>query len=152
MRERPERGRIVIVVIGMILVAGAVLGFRAVSRSRGPETVIGMPSSERIEQEYGIRIERVSLIASGGLVELKYLVLDADAAGAIHDDDAEDFPSIVADGTVIGNPTFQHHGGKVVVVGRELSILYTNAKGAVRTGETVSIEIGDEQLSQVPVS
>jgi hypothetical protein len=150
MMKRPERGRIAIVVIGMILVAGAVLGFRAVSRSSGPEAAIGMPSSERIEQKYGIRIERVSLIASGGIVELKYQILDSDAADALHDDDKQDFPHIVANRTVIETPTFHHHGGEVVA-GRELSILYTNAKGAVRTGETVSIEIGDEQLSHVPV-
>ena len=143
--------------VAVILVAtvGVVIGVRLAARADGPaeRTTAEMPRSERIEREYGIRIERVSLLAEGGVVELRYILLDADAAGVLHADDqdfVDDFPHIIAGDTVIDAPTFHHHGGDLVT-GRQLSILYGNLDGAVVDGTEVSIVIGDERLDGVPV-
>lgn len=113
-----------------------------------------IPQSPGIEQTYGIRVKRVSLIGEGGMVELRYQLLDADRADVIHQDDqdySEDFPNIVTSSTTLEVPTFHHHGGDLVT-GREFSILYGNADGAVEPGDTVSIEVGDERLDGVVVN
>ncbi len=143
-----------VVVITFATVA-AIVGVRLTARADGTPSPVSteMPRSEGIESEYGIRIERVSMLAEGGVVELRYLLLDADAANVLHADDQdfdEDFPHIIAGTTVIDLPTFHHHGGDLVT-GRELSILYGNLDGAVVEGGTVDIEIGDERLVGVPV-
>jgi hypothetical protein len=143
------------VVAILFVTAGAVIGVRLAVRADGPEapTTAEMPRSDRIEREYGIRIDRVSLLAEGGVVELRYVLLDADAASVLHSDDQDfqdDFPHIIAGDTVIDLPTFHHHGGDLVT-GRQLSILYGNLDGAVVEGDIVSIEIGDERLDGVPV-
>jgi hypothetical protein len=143
-------------VIAIVGIAALVIGIRLATRADDATAAVGevdMPISSAIESEYGIRIERVSLLAETGIVELRYILLDADAASVIHADDqdfGDDFPHIVAGSTVIDEPTFHHHGGDLVT-GRELSILYGNVDSAVVQGDTVSIEIGDLRLDGVPV-
>lgn len=133
--------------------AVAVMLLRSVSAAGNEGVERSMPRSAEFEADYGIRIERVSLIGDGGLVELRYVLLDAGKAGVLHDEEndfTEDFPHIVAGDTNIDEPTFHHHGGDLVA-GRQLSILYGNLDGAVEPGSTVSIEIGSDHLDGVPV-
>ena len=153
--DRPSIRLWVVVAVVIPVMVAAIVGVRLTVRANGAADAveIEMPRSEGIESAYGIRIERVSMLAEGGVVELRYLLLDADAASVLHADDqdfAEDFPHIIAGTTVIDLPTFHHHGGDLVT-GRELSILYGNLDGAVVEGGTVDIVIGDERLVGVPV-
>lgn len=133
----------------------AVFGLRVVARPLGSEVdeLAEMPRSPGIEQTYGILVRRVSVTAGGGIVEVRYQLLDADRADVLHQDDVEygeEFPRILDGDVVLDTPTFHHHGGELVT-GRELSILYPNVGGEVRAGDVVTIEIGDEQLTDVPV-
>jgi hypothetical protein len=139
-------------------VAAVVVGIRVAARgdaepAAGAPASAVAPSSPAIEASYGIRIERVSLIGDGGIVELRYVLLDADKAGVLHATDqdfTDDFPHIHANGVTIDEPTFHHHGGDLVT-GRELSILYGNLDGAVHLGDRVTVTIGDERLDDIPV-
>ncbi len=149
--------RALLAAVALAALAATIIGVRMTARADGDQPSspadIEMPRSAQMESEYGIRVERVSLIAEGGIVELRYILLDADAAGVLHatePDYQNDFPHVIAGDTVIDEPTFHHHGGELVT-GRELSILYGNLDGAVVEGETVAIEIGDTRLDGVPV-
>ncbi len=119
-----------------------------------PSSTADIPQSEGIESEYGIRIQRVSVIGDGGIVEIRYQLIDADLADVIHQDTVEygdEFPQIIAENITLSIPTFHHHGGDLVT-GREFSILYANADGSIQPGDVVTVKIGDEQLDLIPVS
>lgn len=156
-RSDDERSHLLLTAVVLLILAAAsvvaVLALRSrIAPGQGAEHVV-MPTSPQIEADYGIRIERVSLIGDGGLVELRYVLLDAGKAGILHDEEndfRDDFPHILAGATSIDEPTFHHHGGDLVT-GRQLSILYGNLDGAVEEGGTVSIEIGSDRLDGVPV-
>ncbi len=154
-------GRLVAVAVAICAVGATVFGVRVLAGNDDApgdpvaeqSATVEIPRSPGIEETYGIRIQRVSLIGSNGMVELRYQLLDADKAAVIHDDDqdySDDFPKIVAGTKTLAIPTFHHHGGDLVT-GREFSILYGNAGGAVEVGDTVRIEVGDERLDDVVV-
>src|SRR6185295_6887419 len=51
----------------------------------------GVPVSAAIEAKYGIRFLGVDITSSGGMIQLRYQVLDGDKTEAIHSPDAAPF-------------------------------------------------------------
>src|SRR3989304_310991 len=63
--------------------AGVLLALVAACASRGGEPGEGAPStpSAQVEATWGLRVERISLTAAGGLVEVRYRVTNPEKAG-----------------------------------------------------------------------
>ncbi len=160
-KVRPPQGgrsfaRKTLLVLGLVVLVGTVLfvrGWRPTSAhsKSGPAAVV-MPTSPQIEAKYGIRFTGVDVTASGGMIEIRYQVLDTDKTSAIHQADAAPF---VVDGSGVkyADPGMVGHShvGKDKTPGTSDYILLANAKGGVKPGATVTVKVGDLELHNVPV-
>jgi hypothetical protein len=147
------------------LVLGAVLGVRtAVARHPAAVTPAGagltaVPTSPAIEQRWGVRFTHVTILADGGVVELRYLALDPATAGRLHSGSLANLPVLVAEdsGKVVRSSSqmFRAHTAHAGddVQGRSYSVVYGNAGAALHAGGRVSVVLADGlHLDHVPVS
>ena len=115
-------------------------------------TATTMPISAAIESTYGIRFTGVDVTAGGGMIQIRYQVLDSAKTEAIHGTDLA--PYVVdSRGTKYADPGMVGHShvGKTLAAGRTDYILLANAMGGVRPGSMVTIKVGELQLREVPV-
>lgn len=107
-----------------------------------------LPAPMPIEVEHGLQVAQVGLAAAGGLVDVRFKVLDGTKAKALLGDAAHP-PMLIAGA---GNPVMPpHHAlkGARYVTGQMFYILYPNARGAVRPGDAVTVAVGDVRLGPV---
>lgn len=111
-----------------------------------------MPVSAEIENQFGVRFLGVDVTAGGGMLQIRYQVLDNAKTEALHD--AQTAP-IVLDSTgrkypdpgIVGHS----HIGKTKEAGSTDYILLANAQGGIKSGMFVTIQVGNLTLTQVPV-
>jgi hypothetical protein len=115
--------------------------------AKGVDTTI--PISEEIEEKYGIRFTYLALSANGGLVDLRYRVVDAEKAKNFGHD-RETAPMLVAEdsGKTLETTIMGFHNHRVEP-SHVYYVLYRNTGNAIRPGEKVTIAIGDLTLSHV---
>jgi hypothetical protein len=112
-----------------------------------------MPTSAPIEAKYGVRFVGVDITSAGGMIQVRYQVLDSAKAGAIHSEEAT--PTIIdSSGTKYNLPGMPGHThiGPVKKAGTTDFVLLANARGGVKAGSTVTLRMGDLELHDVPVS
>jgi hypothetical protein len=100
----------------------------------------------------GVRVLRVTASGGGGLLDVRYQVVDADTAAAVHDADTP--PAIVDErnGGVIAGLFMGHmHHGRAKA-GVTYYLVFTNPGNAVHPGDRVSVVLGDARLAHVLVS
>jgi hypothetical protein len=121
---------------------------------------LAMPTSAQIEQQWGVRVVLVQLLADNGLVEMRYLVVDATKAAKLHADSTSLalIPWIKVEGTGLSIKSqsvmyhFQHGVGQGLD-GRMYSIIYGNANNVLHAHATVTIVMPDGlELQHVPVA
>lgn len=115
-------------------------------------TATSMPISAAIESTYGIRFTGVDVTAGGGMIQVRYQVLDSAKTEAIHGTDLA--PYVVdGHGTKYADPGMVGHShvGKTLAAGRTDYILLANAMGRVKPGSVVTVKVGDLELRGVPV-
>ncbi len=152
---RPHRARrwwAALVAVAVLATAAgtyAVVG-RGGGRDAGPLPV-GAVSERVMEERYGVRIDLVGLAALGGLIELRFTVVDKDKAiGLFHD--AAMKPDIVVEksGTVLHPPSGMAH--KLTLLnGASYFMLFTNVGDAVHEGDLVSIAVEQVRVEHVAV-
>lgn len=140
------------VFFGVLLVRSWGSGSESTTPSRSIE-LRAMPTSAAIEAKYGVRFIGVEVTSAGGMIQIRYQVLDSAKTQAIHTEEAT--PTVV-DGAgneynLPGMPGHAHIGA-VKTAGTTDFVLLANAKGGVKSGVTVTIRIGGLELHGVPVS
>jgi hypothetical protein len=136
------------VAIGILLMVGVALGWRnfAPQQEWAPGT---MPVSEEIEEKFGVRFTFLAITAEGGMVELRYRVIDEDKA-ANFGHYTETAPMLVSEDTgEIVDVTIMGLHNHRVEPGRTYYILYRNTAGALKSGRPVTIAIGNYELEHV---
>jgi hypothetical protein len=106
-------------------------------------------SAADLADEYGIRITLVAVTADGGLVDLRFNVLDSvKAAHLIHD--AAQMPALYVESshTVLRAPRPMAHK-MTLLDGATYFVLYPNSGGAVQPGTEVSVVVDDIRLPPV---
>jgi hypothetical protein len=111
-----------------------------------------MPASSAIESTYGVRFDRVVVVANGGMLQINYTVLDESKAPALHDEATLPYLQL-ADGTKLNTPGIagHAHSRSTPAVGAGGYILLANSKALVGEGIEVSIHMGELRLDHVPV-
>jgi len=95
--------------------------------------------AKTMEADYGIRVDLVAVTAQGGLVDLRFTVLDEAKAKALFHDVAT-MPALFVEGK---NATLRTTKG----MNHNLSLLlYSNAGGVVQAGTQVSVVIDGVRL------
>jgi hypothetical protein len=112
-----------------------------------PAGPVAMPTSAAIESQWGIRFTNLVLLADGGLVEMRYQVLDPSRSSRIHSGSMADLPKIKVEesGKLVTSQSlmFHFHHGETNAQGRTYSILYANAGGAIHLNSRVAIQLPD---------
>lgn len=112
-----------------------------------PETVI---SNDMLEQEYGIRLTLVAVTAAGGLVDVRYRIIDpVKAAQLVDEEDGGIMPMVyVGNGDVMLMPD-SHMRDQKLIADRMYFNLIPNTQNAVKRGSVVTIVFGDVALEPV---
>ena len=107
-----------------------------------------LPAPSAVEVQYGIQVAQIGLTASGGLVDVRFKVLDPVKAKALLRDPAN-APMLIAGGKPpLTAPHHALHGARFGA-GQVFYILYPNARGAVQPGAEVTVAIGPARLGPV---
>lgn len=144
-------------------VAAVLLAVAALARIAGPgapaapqlgaasQRYAPAPRSAEIEARWGARFSQVAITAGGGLVDVRYVVLDASRAVALGRS-AQTTPMVYDERshTLLNTPTMAPHAHHLRA-GATSFLLLRNTGGAVRRGDRVTIVVGRARLSGVPV-
>ena len=98
----------------------------------------------------GIRILRVAIIGNGGMIDLRYQVVDPDKAVVVHDEENPPGFEVEATGQVINTPYHEHSifDAHHAVTYNELIM---NPAGVLKRGDKISVLVGAARLENVVV-
>ncbi len=106
-------------------------------------------TAEQLGSQYGIRFDLVAVTASGGLVDLRFTVLDQEKAVALfHTTDTAPALYLEQSGIVLRTKKGMSHHLSLVTGGRYF-MLFSNAGGVVQAGTRVSVVVNDVRLAPV---
>lgn len=111
-----------------------------------PAPTLAKPTA--IEIQNGIQLAQVGIAASGGLVDVRFRVLDAAKAKALLSNQAN-MPMLVAGDKPPVMPPHHALRGAKVAQGQLFYILYPNSRGLIQPGTEVSVAWGDVRLGPV---
>lgn len=151
--SRSWRGRLPALTAGVLAAVGivglVVLGIMRVANARDsarPDPA-GPAEIAAFEDTLGIRLGHVGLVADGGIVQVRYQVIDATRAAplahavAIIDEDS---------GTTL-KTRFEHggHGHHSLDSGVVYTEMIINAAGALQRGDLVTLQVGDNEIAHL---
>jgi hypothetical protein len=148
-----------IVLIGVIGVRTVVAEHQAADQAAMAAATKTVPTNPTIEDRWGIRFTAVNVLADGGIVEVRYIVLDPTKGARIHSGKLADLPYIRADdsGKEVHSYSLMFHvhfdHTPTDAEARSYSIIFGNSDGAAHIGGTVTLILADGlRLERVPVS
>jgi hypothetical protein len=142
------RQRILVVLLGAVLVAALAWRHAGGADAKPRYTV---PQSAEMESVLGIRFTQAAVVGDGGLVEIRYVVLDAQKASRFQSDVKN--PPLLRNeqrGGIAWRAALMRQGHELRA-GQDYFILYLNNHNAIRSGETIEIDAGDQPLTHIPV-
>jgi hypothetical protein len=109
-------------------------------------------SAERLPDRTGVRLVRVSVSGAGGLVDVRYQVLDPGKAQAVHE--AATPPLLIdeASGVVVKDLYMGHAHTGTYKSAVTYYLVFENPGNWVHRGSEVTVLLGDAQVEHVPVS
>ena len=156
----PGRVRIAGFLVGVLVAAGiGALALWLPQRSNGQTSSAEPPpewrrpavSAAGLAERSGVRLVRVAVTAGGGLLDLRYQVVDPSKAVAVHE--AETPPAIIDErtGLVLNRLLMGHaHTGQLKPA-VSYYLIFENTGNWVRRGSEVTILLGDAQVEHVVV-
>jgi hypothetical protein len=99
----------------------------------------------------GVRITRVAVSGDGGLVDLRFKVVDPDRADALHDQRTP--PAVVDEqsGLVVHDLLMSHSHSGPFKAGVTYYLVFENPGNWVRRGSKVTVLLGNAQVEHVTV-
>ncbi len=144
----PRLGPWIAAVLG-VLVLPLALAIGITSAAAAPDNFAARAASARVvsaadlEQAYGIKVSLIGVIAAGGLVNVRFTVVDKEkATHLLHDSAALPSLYIETRGAVLRSTQAKAHK-MTVVDGASYFILYPNSGGVIQAGTPVSIVIDE---------
>jgi hypothetical protein len=136
------------VVIGPLVLVGALLvaGNTYFADPLNSEAV----SADVLAREFGIRVDLVAVTAAGGVVDVRFTVLDPEKAGHLLHDDSS-MPTLIVEGndSVIRIRSVHRHNDLTTLERTSYFILYPNPGGFVQGGTEVSVVIDGLRLEHL---
>jgi hypothetical protein len=108
-------------------------------------------SADGLVDRLGVRVVQVALTGGGGLLDLRYQVIDADKAAGLHDPATP--PAIVEEGTglVAKDLLMGHAHSEGFKAGVTYYFVFENPGNLVKPGDRVSILLGGIQVEHIDV-
>jgi hypothetical protein len=138
-----------LLVLALLALIGAGLGAWQLFAPEKQWEAGTMPVSPEIEEKFGVRFSLLAVTADGGMIELRYRVIDEGKA-ANFGHFTETAPLLIAEDTgEIVDVTIMGLHNHRVEPGRQYYVLYRNTNGAIESGRPVTIALGDLRLEHV---
>lgn len=144
-------------VLGVI--AGAALALAALVVFAGPggasrEKLKALPpvvTADGLLQTVGVRVTRVALSGDGGLLDMRFQVVDPDKAADLHDTSTP--PALVDEnsGQVIGRLLMGHAHSGTFKAGVTYYYVFEDPGGLVKRGHEVSVVLGPARVEHIRV-
>jgi hypothetical protein len=132
------------------VVAAPIIAYQLTHRSAGAHVQLPpIVTAAGLVERSGVRVERVAVTGDGGLVDLRFLVVDADKAAAVHD-----LPPLLIDertGGVINRPWMGHAHTHGLKLGVGYYVIFENTGMLIRSGSRVTVQLGNAWLRHVRV-
>jgi hypothetical protein len=143
-----------IVLAAVALSAPAALVLRLTSNG-GEAGGVTTLSPAAFEETTGVRIVRIASVGGGGIIDLRFQVLDPDKALVVHDKQS---PLSILDersGTALRTAFHGKHSGGTAQVGLNPGLtyylLFANSGGVLQRNDLASVTVGDVRLEHVLV-
>ena len=157
-RRPPARLRTVGVLLGAALVIAATAVYLQVDREAKPDTAAVSPdwsrpavSASELPGHLGVRLTHVAVTGGGGLVDLRFQVVDPELANAIHEPATP--PAIVAErtGLFLNQLLMGHAHSGPYQQAETYYLLFINNGNWVHRGDEVTVLLGGVQVEHVTV-
>lgn len=153
-----RRVRVLGAVTGAVLVAAAVSGYKLVqssgtaparSKAVGEAAPPPLLSAVAFQARSGVRISQVAVTGAGGLLDLRFQVLDPSRAASVHSTP----PMLVDENTgVVVNQLFMGHQHKGrMKAGQSYYLIFNNPGNLVERGSRVTVQLGTARVASIPV-
>lgn len=152
-RHRRLRGRALGVAAAATVLLALVVWQRQAPHNEAIDSSREVAAAE-LEDEYGVRVGVIGLLASGGLVEMKFQVTDADKATALFGGgDVAEMPVLAVQGTdtVLMSAKGHKHTNLQLLDGGTYFLLYTNVGNRLHAGSKVAFVLNGVRLADLPV-
>lgn len=152
----PSLRSIAVPAIAILIAAAAAFavtsGVRADSSVSLPPPTSATPVSPELEAGYGLRLQRATMAVQGGLVDVRFTILDTVRAEPVIGHLSRERVKIVdeATGRVLDTRTMTP-GDSNLKAGEGYYMLFRNSGGLLHRGSRVSIAIGKLRLDGVTV-
>jgi hypothetical protein len=146
---RPWIGAIIAVLIVPLLLATSLTWGAGTGGAAAQAAAARVVSPADLEQQYGIKLDLVAVIAAGGLVDVRFTVIDkAKAEHVLHDSTQLPALFVEASGAVLRTSHPKAHK-MTILDGASYFLLYPNSGGAIQAGTGVSVVIDDIRLEPI---
>jgi hypothetical protein len=116
-----------------------------------PAGIPTLVSEQGLEAADGVRLLYVAISGDGGLVDMRYQVIDPDKATKLHSNNATTELVDETSGVVVDNPFMGHTHSGTPHAGQTEFILFENPGNLVQTGSKVTVVLGNVRVAHVPV-
>jgi hypothetical protein len=124
----------------------------------GSVPAIALPAVPEVQTAYGIRVEGLRLSAAGSMLDFRYRVLDATKAAPLLNGKIQPYLIDEAHGAKLGVPDTpvlgrirQTSRNNNIVENRTYFVMFGNPGKAVRSGDRVSLLLGDVKITDLTV-
>jgi len=101
--------------------------------------------------ETGVQVLRITFTAGGGMLDLRYQVVDPDKAVILHDVDTPPILINEDTGQVLDRPFHEHSSDTVMRTGLTYNELIVNERRIIKPGNRMTLIVGDVRLEHIPV-
>ena len=122
------------------------------SASVGPIWARPQVSMDELTQRSGVTITRVAITGGGGLVDLRYRVIDPNAAASLHDPATP--PALIDEqsGLVVHDLVMNHAHTGPFHQGETYYLVYENPDNWIHRGSSVTVLLGAVEVQHITVA
>lgn len=150
--QAPIKGfnRLWVITAAAAILMVAILGARFL-RNVQPTYLLAQIPDQGIESIFGIHLTQISITAGGGLVDLRYLVIDSDKILKF-ETDPRNSPVLIdrETGKQVRLVSLMEHKHSYET-GKVYWEIFYNTKGVIRSGHPIDIRLGDYVVKNVMV-
>ncbi|TKJ30223.1 MAG: hypothetical protein CEE40_05525 [Chloroflexi bacterium B3_Chlor] len=141
--------RLLLLAIIVLMAAAAPLALSACGATRqAPQTPVQSASSAAaVEERFGIRVTLLGVTADGGLIDLRFQVVDADKAATMLE--PGNLPVLIAEDSGVELKLSPRSDVAHLEAGRVYYLLYPNAQNAIKPGTKVTVVMGGLRLEHL---
>jgi len=136
---------LIIAAVAILVLGGSFLAIRA----RIVQPAHEISGMEELEERWGIQITMLGVTADGGMLDLRYRMIDPSKVIDLQELETELVFIVEESGYAFrAAPAMSHrHEAQIGLI---YGMLYFNQNGAVHPGDLVTVQLGDVQVQHVP--